>query len=272
MSEPQEPLQESPKELQPETPRRRTEFDDALRGYYTDHDEIRPDENTDYRSLTAESVGSLILGFLSILTIVSGIFVIFPIMGIVLGILAIRKILGASEELSGLGISSAGVALSVLFALVGIAYQIHVSSFDVPLGYREIDFTKLSANPVTGKMSEEILDLAYTRDENNRIVPLRPQFDAQGNVIPPPPVFLEGYMFPTKNMSGIDFFMLVPSLEQGKFGTMTRSPTEMVEVNLLGGLSVPYRTSPVRVGGLLFVKENYTGDQMPYHIEADVFR
>jgi hypothetical protein len=260
MSEAQEPKQ------------RRAEFDDALRGYYTDHDEFRPEDNPDYRSLTAESVGSLILGFLSVLTFISGIFVIFPIMGIILGLLAIRKILGASEVLSGLGISSAGVALSAVIGGTGIAYQIYASSFDIPTGYTPIDFMQLSADPATGRISEEILDLAYKRDENNRIVPLHPKFDAAGNMIVPPPVFLEGYMFPTKNMTDIDFFMLVPSLEQGKFGSLTRSPTEMVEVNLLGGLKVPYRTSPVRVGGLLFVNENYTGDAPPYHIEADALR
>jgi len=103
-----------------EKKRRRVEFDDALKGYSRDHDAVLPDENTDYKSLTAESVGSLILGFLSALTFVSMLFVIFPLMGIVLGVTAIRKILRATEVHEGLNIASAGVALSAVMMITGI--------------------------------------------------------------------------------------------------------------------------------------------------------
>ncbi len=251
---------------------RRTEFDDALRGYYTDHDEVRQDENPDYRSLTAESVGSLILGFLSILTFISVIFLIFPIMGIVLGVLAIRKILGATEELSGLGISSAGVALCTVLALSGIAYQMYAFSFETPPGYERIDFSQLSADPLTGKIADDILLRSATRDPGGNIIPLVPRANPEENLLPPPPVFIEGYMFATRQMSGIDSFVLVPALEQSRFGGITRNPTEMVEVRLLGGITATYQTTPVRVGGYLFVNENYASGELPYRIEADVLR
>jgi hypothetical protein len=242
-----------------EPKRRRTEFDDALKGYYQDHDEVRPEENPDYRSLTAESVGSLILGFLSILMFISLVFIVFPMMGIVLGVLAIRKILQASEELSGLGISTAGVALSLIFFIAGVSYHIYANNFETPAGYYEIDFAKLAADPKTGRIPEEIIALT-------------PHFDEQGNQTNGVPVFIEGYMFPTRQMTDIDRFMLVPAVEQGKFGTTTRNPTEMIEVILLGGLKVPYRTSPVRVGGILSVNENNNAGETPYQIDADVFR
>ncbi len=251
---------------------RRTEFDDALRGYYTDHDEVRADENPDYRSLTAESVGSLILGFLSILTFVSVIFLIFPIMGIVLGITAIRKILGASEELSGLGISSVGVALCAMLAAGGIAYQMYAFSFETPPGYERITFDQLSADPKTGRISEEILYKSAKRDAGGNVIPLVPRDNPEENLLPPAPVFIEGYMFSTRQMSGIDSFVLVPALEQSKFGGLTRNPTEMVEVQLLGGMTASYKTKPVRVGGYLFVNENYASGELPYKIEADVLR
>ena len=252
--------------------RRRTEFDDALKGYYTDHDEVRADENPDYRSLAAESVGSLILGVLSILTFMSVIFLIFPIMGIVLGVMAIRKILGASEELSGLGISSAGVALSVILAVSGIAYQMYAFSFETPPGYDKIDFSSLAADPTTGRIPEIILLYGYKRDAGNNRVPVLPRYTEDGTLIPPPPVFIEGFMYSTRQMTEIDTFVLVPALEQSKFGSITRSPTEMVEVELLGGVTATYRTSSVRVGGYLFVNENYASGELPYRIEADVFR
>ncbi|MDR0705512.1 MAG: DUF4190 domain-containing protein [Planctomycetaceae bacterium] len=240
--------------------RRRTEFDDALKGYYQDHDEVLPDDNPDYRSLTAESVGSLILGILSALTFISLLFLIFPLLGILLGMLAIRKILRASEELSGLGFSTAGVALSIIFSIAGISYQIYVYSFETPPGYVKIDFTQLVADPKTGHIPEEIIALT-------------PQYDDQGNPkTSGVPVFIEGYMYPTRQMTDIDRFMLVPAIKQGQFGATTRNPTEMVEVILSGDLKVPYRTSPVRVGGILYVNEHDTAGETPYRIEADVFR
>jgi hypothetical protein len=239
---------------------RRTEFDDALKGYYQDHDEVLPDDNPDYRSLTAESVGSLILGILSALTFISLLFIIFPLLGILLGILAIRKILRASEELSGLGISTAGVVLSLVLAVAGISYQVYVYSFETPPGYTQIDFTQLVADPKTGRIPEEI-------------IALMPQYDDRGNqTTPGVPVFIEGYMYPTRQMTDIDRFMLVPAIEQGKFGTTTRNPTEMIEVILLGDLKVPYRTSSVRVGGILYLNEHDTAGETPYRLEADVFR
>lgn len=251
-------MEDKKEEAQTEPRRRRTDFDDALRGYYQDHDEVRPDENADYRSLTAESVGSLILGGLSILVFVSGLFLIFPILGVILGVTAIRKILRASEELSGLGISNAGVALSILFAVSGSIYLYYSNSFSTPPGYVEIDFERLAADPRTGRIPPEILNLAVKTDE-------------QGNPVSAVPVFIEGYMFQTRKMNDIDSFVLVPALDQSRFGTVTRRPTEMIEVHL-NGFGVSYRTTPVRVGGLLYVNENPASGELPYRLEADVFR
>ena len=242
-----------------DTRRRRGEFDDALKGYYLDHDEVLPEENTDYRSLTAESVGSLILGFLSALTFVSMLFVIFPIMGIMLGVTAIRKILRATQELEGLGIASVGVGLSAALAIAGTVYQIYMTQYEVPAGYVVITFSDLTADPKTGRIPENILSLAPHRDQ-------------QGNIQNGVPVFIEGYMYPTRQMTEIRSFMLVPSVEQGQFGSVTRDPTQMVDVSLSGDLRVPYRSSPVKVGGMLMVNPDPAPGTTPYSLKADVFR
>jgi len=242
-----------------DTKRRRGEFDDALKGYYQDHDEILPDENTDYRSLTAESVGALILGFLSALTFVSMLFVIFPIMGIVLGITAIRKILRATQELEGLGIASAGVGLSTVLAIAGTTYQVYMTQYEVPAGYVVITLSDLTADPKTGRISEDILRLAPHRDQ-------------QGNVYDGTPIFVEGYMYPTRQMTEIRSFMLVPSVEQGQFGSVTRDPTQMVDVSLSGDVRVSYRSSLVKVGGILVVNPDPAPGTTPYSLKADIFR
>ncbi|MDR3183432.1 MAG: DUF3299 domain-containing protein [Planctomycetaceae bacterium] len=241
-----------------ENNRRRGEFDDALKGYYQDHDEVLPEELTDYRSLTAESVGSLILGVLSLLTFISGLFVIFPLLGIILGTLAIRKILHASKELGGLGFASAGVALSVICAVTGLTYQFYVSASQIPPGYVLITFADLAADPLTGQIPEEALKLAFRTN---------PQTGEMSGT----PVFIEGYMFPTRQRTEITNFMLVPSIEQSKFGAATRNPSEMVEVTMREELATEYKTSPVRVGGMLVVNEHPEPGQTPYSLNADVF-
>ena len=241
-----------------DTRRRRGEFDDALKGYYQDHDEVLPEENPDYRSLTAESVGSLILGVLSALTFVSMLFVIFPIMGIMLGVTAIRKILRATQELEGLGIASVGVGLSVAMAIAGTTYQ-YMTQNEIPAGYVVITFSDLIADSKTGRIPEHILSLALHQDQ-------------QGNIQAGIPVFIEGYMYPTRQRTEIRSFMLVPSVEQGQFGSVTRDPTQMVDVTLPGDQRVSYRSSPVKVGGILSVNPDPALGTTPYSLKADIFR
>jgi len=241
------------------TKRRRGEFDDALKGYYQDHDEVLPDENTDYRSLTAESVGSLILGFLSALTFVSMLFVIFPIMGIVLGVTAIRKILRATKELGGLGIASAGVGLSAFMMIAGAAYQMYMMRYEIPAGYVVLDFADLVADHRTGRIPDNILRLT-------------PHLDERGNAHPGTPVFIEGYMFPTRQTTELRNFMLVPSVGQGPFGSLTRDPTQMIDVSFVGDLRVPYRSTPIKVGGILIVNPDRAVGETPYSLRAEIFR
>ena len=239
--------------------RRRIEFDDALKGYSRDHDAVLPDENTDYKSLTAESVGSLILGFLSALTFVSMAFVIFPIIGIVLGVTAVRKILRATQELEGLGIASAGVGLSAALMIAGGTYHYYMARYADPFGYIRIEWSQLAADPRTGRISDDILRLT-------------PHLDEQGNVHPGVPVFIEGYMQPTRHTTGIRSFMLIHT-RPGPFGSPTPNPTQMVDVTLLGDRRVSYRARrPVKVGGILTVNLNAPPGTSPYSLRADVFR
>jgi hypothetical protein len=185
-------------------------------------------------------------------------FIIFPIMGIVLGITAIRKILRATQELEGLGIASAGVGLSTALAIAGTVYQIYMTQYEVPGGYVVINFSDLTADSKTGRIP-------------NNIVELSSQLDEQGNEYFTP-VFIEGYMYPTREIAEIRSFMLVPSVERGQFGPITPNPSQMVEVTLWGDFRVSYRSTPVKVGGQLIVNPDPAPGTTPYSIKADVFR
>jgi hypothetical protein len=134
-----------------------------------------------------------------------------------------------------------------------------MAQYEIPAGYRMIDFAELTADSRTGRISEHILRLT-------------PHLDEQGNEQPGTPVFIEGYMYPTRQMTEIKSFMLVPSVDQGQFGSLTRNPTQMVEVSLLGDLRISYRSTPVKVGGILIVNPDYASGETPYSLRAEICR
>lgn len=229
---------------------RKYEFDDALKGVYADHDGAAPDQATDYRAIGVLSVGSLICGILSIVTFLSWSLVALPVCGVVLGVLALRKILHAAEEVGGMAITSAGLGLSILFGGVGIGVLLYHQIHSVPAGYIRLDFDGL-ALPRPGTVAEDLQQYAENRQ----------------------PIFIQGYMYQTNKMSGIDHFMLVKSTEHCKSCAPTKNPAEMVEVMMTEGQRVAYRTRPVRVGGLLEIDaDRLRSGQSPYLIRADVFR
>ena len=229
---------------------KRTEFDDALKGIYRDNTDVQQEQTTDYRSLTAESVGSLILGVLSALTFLHWVWAIFPILGIILGVAALRKILNATEELSGFEIATAGVAFCAVFWTAGYGWLYYSYSYSIPPGYEVLSFDELKGDPKTGRLSDKIIQ--YAKDGQK--------------------VFVIGHMYPGRKMTGIESFMLVPTLDHCKFCTPTRNPTEMIDIQMVDGLTASFRTRAVRVGGTFSINPHYRSGELPYRIEADVFR
>jgi hypothetical protein len=122
-----------------------------------------------------------------------------------------------------------------------------------------INFSDLTTDPKTGRIPESIIELS------------KPYQSEQGYMYETK-VFIEGYMYPTKQMTEIRSFMLVPSIEQGQFGSLTRNPSQMIEVTLSGDYRVKYRSSPVKVGGTLAVNPDLLPGATPYSLKADVFR
>lgn len=229
----------------------KTEFDDALRGIYADHDEVQQEQATDYRHVAAYAVGSLIFGFLSVITFLHWSLAIIPLIGITLGVISLKKIFSAPDEIGGFTLTTAGIALSATFFIVGYGWLGWSYFHAVPAGYVVVDFLELAADPKTGKLPERILKLA---EEEQKI-------------------FISGYMQPGKKMAGIEFFVLVRTTEHCEFCSPKTNPCDMISVRMIDGQTASYRTRVVRVGGTLKIDQNYimTGTA-PYHIDADVFR
>ena len=227
------------------------EFDDALRGVYADRDEIQQEQTTDYRQVAAYSVGAFVLGILSAVTFLHWVLVILPVSGIVFGIIGLRKILHAPDEVGGFTLTICGIVLSLVFWAGGYSWLAYSYFHSIPAGYIRVDFLSMAADPKTGKLPDHILQLAADGEK----------------------IFVTGYMYPGRKMAGIEDFTLVRAKEHCKFCTPTTNAYDMIYVHMIDGQRVSYRTRAVRVGGVLSVDPDYRlRGTAPYSIDADVFR
>ena len=93
-------------------------FDDALKGVYRVVEVVAPSEETvDYKQIATLGVGSLVAAIVSILGFFWTPFILVAVVGVVLGVLGLRKIARAPEEIGGFTLTSTATALSVLLAI-----------------------------------------------------------------------------------------------------------------------------------------------------------
>src|SRR5262245_61085650 len=108
-----------------------------------------PDE-ADYRSVSGGAVASAIVGALSVLMLLAASYsfesalmmALLPMVGIVLGVLALRRIKASPEQYTGAGAAKLGVGLSAGFLLAGLGYAGYVHATEVPNGYTRTSFAE----------------------------------------------------------------------------------------------------------------------------------
>lgn len=232
----------------------KTEFDDALRGVYSDYSQVQQEKASEYRSIGPLSIASFVFGLLSFVTFLYWPLAIIPITGVILGAVAIRRMAQSPDEVAGFEFASLGVGLSIFFWFIGygwIGWQYYHS---VPSGYVKITFEQLMPDPETKELPQELIDYAKNGQK----------------------IYIEGYMYQTSRMTGIEHFALVRTVEHCKFCSRTDQSNSfnMIDVALVGGKTTVYKTSPIKVGGILHVNPNfnYMRGELPYAIEADVCR
>ena len=228
----------------------KTEFDDALRGIYHDHDEVHGDEKTvDYKQIGTLAVCSLVAAGVSILSYFWVSFLFVALAGIVFGVLGLRKIMKAPEEVSGLGLTLTGTILSSLILVSASIWQIWTYYHNAPPGYQVIQFESLALDPKTGKVPDNIAALDGHK------------------------VYIQGFMYPTNRMSGIEDFTMVRTVGHCKYCSPGINPADRIYVAMEKGTTVNYRANkPIHVGGILSVNQDFGVDEIPYSIEANIFR
>ena len=159
-------------------------------------------------AIAAVTVASGVLSAISLLTVLGlgvGLF------GLILGIVCLRKIGKSQGELGGRGLTRFGVALSLSFLIGGSAYHSYAYATEVPDGFRRISFYS------------DISQKGFPTE--NGVPSIHPQVKKLDGK----KVFLKGYMYPTKQLTGIAGFVLVKDNQQCCFGGQP-DVKDMIEV------------------------------------------
>jgi hypothetical protein len=202
-----------------------------------------------YRALSAAAVATLVVGILSLMAFLHPWFVVLPIVGIVLGIVAVKKIRANAEELTGEVVARAGMALSLLFGIAGPSYQAYVYATEVPDWAQRISYAQLQP------------------DENSPGL----LFPRSALALDGKKVFIKGYIYPGQQTDGIKQFLLCRDRGDCCFGGNPKI-TDRIQVTLADPLTVSFSSRQFKVAGTFRVEPtkavNGIGAVL-YHLDAE---
>jgi hypothetical protein len=200
-----------------------------------------------YRALNPLAVTSTVVAALSIVTMLSWYLAVVPLAGIIFGWVALRQIRKAPDEWTGLRLAQVGLGLSAAMWVAGYGWLILAKTSEVPFGYHRITFDD-DLQPDPAKPTEPIPQTALDLQDGK--------------------VFIQGYMQPRRQQTGIKEFVLCPSNGDCPFCMVSPSPTQKIRVILQGDMETTYTTHLISVAGRFRVNMNDPVG-IPYGIDAD---
>lgn len=202
-----------------------------------------------YRALCSSAIVSLVLGFLSLLAIISPKMLVIPFVGTIVGAMAWHKIQNKALELTGKLLAITGMSLSAVLLLGCSTLHIYVFLTEVPDGYQRISFFDLQPEPgAVAPVPESAVALNGKQ------------------------IFIKGYVYPGDQRRGLKQFVFVPDMGTCCFGGQPKL-TDMIEVTLKDPNRVDFSYRKRRLGGILRVDPQLkpiSGLQgVYYQLEAD---
>jgi len=154
--------------------------------------------------------------------------------GGMIGLLALWQIRRGTGELGGTLIAALGVVLSAGLFVSASGYHAYAYVTELPEGYLRVSFNELSKHdPI---FSEGKL-----------------QVDPEIAAMDGKPIYIKGYMYPTRQQTGITEFVMVKDTGQCCFGGQPKL-TDMIIVKFEDGMTVNHREQQlVGVGGIFRV-------------------
>jgi len=189
----------------------------------------------DYRPVPALVSFSLMLGLCSILTIFSEYLLVFPLAGVIVGLLCVRMFRTHGDVFSGRKLALTGLILSSTFLVVGPAVHVLTYINEVPEGFERVRFaTEISAKGFEVREG-------------------KPQIHPDVQALDGKPIFLKGYMYPVQQTEGLTSFVFVKDNLQCCAGG-NPAVTDMILVRMSGGKTVDYTQVQVSVAGIFKTK------------------
>ena len=209
------------------------------------------DQYQQYRSLSFLAVVAIVFGVISIPAAAAGslnpFLLIFPFVGMLLGLTAVLKLKNRTDEFTGLGLAKTGLMLSTILLFLGGAYAAYVYATEVPEGFQRIAFSELQPDPKFP----------------------RPWSPAAENLVGKK-VFVKGYVYPDDQLGEIKRFILVPDMGTCCFGGKPKI-ADMIQVTLEDPHRVKYSMMRRSLAGefsLGLVNNIEKVDEVMYHLTA----
>lgn len=141
--------------------------------------------------------------------------------GMITGLLCVWQISRSEGALGGGTVAKIGLALAAFFFLAGSGLHAFTYVTEVPEGHQRVSFNWLAKQPQ--KFTQEGIEVA----------PEVAELDGK-------PIFIKGYMYPTRQQTGKTEFVLVKDTGQCCFGGNPK-PTDMIVVKFNDGMTVDHK-------------------------------
>ena len=214
------------------------------------------DDVVQYRALHTGALIGLVLGVASIFVVITAassleyclLVTPIPALGILISARALASISRNSEQYTGRPLALAGLALSLVFLVVGLSYGGYVYATEVREGYERTSFSAMRPDEI--------------QERNGEVVP--PEIAALDGKR----VFIKGYIRPDSITvsKGINRFLLVRDNNQCCFGSLSDVKYyDQMDVTMVDSKTVDYSDGIFRMHGILEVSpENaMRGPQYP---------
>ncbi|GAB4136550.1 MAG: DUF4190 domain-containing protein [Planctomycetaceae bacterium] len=204
----------------------------------------------DYKPVPVFVPVTVFLGVSSAIALLAEFGLAICLVGIVTGIMALRKIRNSNGEYGGARLAKLGLTACVFFLIAGTTTHIYAYVTEVPEGHYRVNFPKdISEKQFRIVNGQRTLHPDVARYENQKI-------------------FIKGYMYNTRKQTGLADFILLKDNGKCCFGGNPK-PYDMMHVKMQNGLTVDKLDGLVAVAGVLrcypSVKD---GEGAVYVIEA----
>ncbi len=219
-----------------------------------DAPESLSDNTFNYRPLPPLVPASAAFILLSITAFTWDLLVVVPVIGSVLALIAYRQVARSDGAYGGLGLAKFCVVTLPLMTLAAIGLHGYSYATEVPEGFRRVSF------------ATDIADKGFVNDQGQ--MSIHPDVEK----LTVAPVFLKGYMYPTRDTENLKSFVLCKDSGDCCFGGQPKM-TDMVYIEMDGEKTVDFRTGLVSVAGNFKASPTLdpTGLNPVYKLECQYF-